>query len=59
MCKTSHVTNINVSPVCLGIPTFLYGLAGLLWAKHTETVRTPQGPVTIYFWYKESEKSQH
>ena len=42
-----------------GIPTFLYGIAGLLWAKHTEEVHTPQGKVTIYFWYKETEKAQH
>jgi hypothetical protein len=44
----------------LGIPTFLYGVAGLLWAKHTETVEMCNGhKVTIYFWYAESKFSKH
>lgn len=37
-----------------GLPTLLYGLAGLMWARHTETVTLPSGErVTIYFWYRE------
>lgn len=43
-----------------GFPTLLYGLAGLLWAKHTETVLLPCGnQVTIYFWYQENRSSLH
>ena len=38
----------------LGLPTLVYGLAGLLWARHSETVRTDLGAVTVYFWYKET-----
>ena len=41
--------------VHLGVPTLLYGLAGLLWARHTETVTLPFGRrATIYFWYPEA-----
>jgi hypothetical protein len=37
-----------------GVPTLLYGLAGLLWARHTETVILPDDQrATIYFWYPE------
>ena len=43
-----------------GIPTLLYGIAGLLWAKHTEIVHTSNGkPVTIYFWYQETKNSKY
>ena len=38
----------------LGLPTLVYGLAGLLWARHRESVRTELGPVTVYFWYRET-----
>jgi hypothetical protein len=42
----------------LGLPTLLYGVAGLLWARHAETVTVPGGPaVTVYFWYKEDRGS--
>ena len=41
-----------------GLPTLLYGIAGLLWAKHTEIVILPCGQeITIYFWYKENRGS--
>ena len=41
-----------------GLPTLLYGIAGLLWAKHTEIVALPCGSkITIYFWYKENRGS--
>lgn len=43
----------------LGIPTLAYGIAGLLWAKHFETVQTALGPVTIYFWYRETPNLRH
>jgi len=42
----------------LGLPTLVYGLAGLLWARHRETVRTELGSVTIYFWYKETANAR-
>ncbi len=41
-----------------GIPTLLYGLAGLALARHTETVKTSKGPVTIYFWYREPRSAR-
>ena len=42
----------------LGLPTLLYGLAGLLWARHTEVVLLPGGgSVTVYFWYREDRGS--
>lgn len=39
-----------------GFPTLLYGLAGLLWANHRETVSIHgfEKPITLYFWYKET-----
>ena len=41
-----------------GLPTLLYGVAGLLWAKHTEIVALPCGnKITIYFWYRENRGS--
>ena len=41
-----------------GLPTLLYGIAGLLWAKHTEIVALPCGnKITIYFWYRENRGS--
>ena len=41
--------------VHVGVPTLLYGLAGLLWARHTEKVTLPDGKhATIYFWYPEA-----
>lgn len=48
-----------------GIPTLCYGLAGLLWAKHTEKVRVKSEvegevvEVTVYFWYQESPGAKH
>ncbi len=42
----------------LGIPTLVYGLAGLFWARHTEIVHTSHGPVTVYFWYKEDPNAR-
>ena len=42
-----------------GIPTFGYGLAGLLLAKHQEIVCTQNGNVKIYFWYKENKESPY
>jgi hypothetical protein len=36
----------------------VYGLAGLIWAGHTEVVRTKFGPVTVYFWYKENPNAR-
>lgn len=42
----------------LGIPTLLYGLAGLLWTKHTETVTLEDNlKLKLYFWYKETPNS--
>lgn len=41
-----------------GLPTLVYGLAGLLWARHRETVRTELGSVTVYFWYKETANAR-
>ena len=41
-----------------GLPTLVYGLAGLLWARHCESVRTEFGSVTIYFWYKETPNAR-
>ncbi|XP_071744043.1 uncharacterized protein C15orf61 isoform X1 [Lepeophtheirus salmonis] len=44
----------------LGIPTFLYGLAGLLLTQHTESVKlSPGKEIFIYFWYKESPSSKY
>ena len=41
-----------------GLPTLLYGIAGLLWANHTEIVNLPTGNrITIYFWYRENRGS--
>lgn len=38
----------------VGVPTLLYGLAGLIWARHIETVTIDDGTrVTVYFWYPE------
>lgn len=39
-----------------GLPTLLYGIAGLLWANHTEKIAISgfQKPITLYFWYKET-----
>ncbi|XP_061414324.1 uncharacterized protein C15orf61 homolog [Lethenteron reissneri] len=39
----------------LGIPTLAYGMGALFLPKVTEVVTTEQGPVTIYFLYKEQE----
>ena len=38
-----------------GVPCLLYGLAGLIWAKHSEEVFLEglEKPITIYFWYQE------
>jgi len=38
-----------------GLPTLVYGFAGLLWAKHTEQIAVRPGNqvVTLFFWYKE------
>ncbi len=38
----------------LGIPCFLYGLAGLLWAKHEEKFEFQGQEITLYFWYRET-----
>ena len=43
----------------VGFPCLLYGIAGLLWATHTEYVQTRDGDVTLYFWYRESRGAQH
>lgn len=43
----------------LGVPTLAYGLAGLIWASHTESVETEKGPITIFFWYRETPKSKY
>ena len=44
----------------VGVPTLLYGLAGLLWARHTEQVALPCGTrVTIYFWYREDRQAKN
>ncbi len=38
-----------------GIPMLLYGIAGLIWANHQETVKIDGfPPITIYFWYRET-----
>jgi len=36
-----------------GLPTLVYGLAGLAWAKHTECITVDDQQVTLFFWYKE------
>jgi hypothetical protein len=41
-----------------GVPTLAYGIAGLLWASHTEIVETKKGPITIFFWYQETPKAK-
>ena len=40
-----------------GFPTLMYGLAGLLMAKHSEVVMVDGKKITIYFWYKENRGS--
>ena len=37
-----------------GLPTLVYGLAGLAWAKHTECITVDDQQVTLFFWYKET-----
>jgi len=37
----------------LGLPTLVYGLAGLAWAKHTETILVEGKTITLFFWYME------
>ena len=41
----------------LGIPTLMYGIAGLIMASHTEEVSINSRNITIYFWYKENRNS--
>lgn len=41
----------------LGIPTLMYGIAGLIMASHTEEVSLNNRDITIYFWYKENRNS--
>lgn len=38
----------------LGLPTLVYGLAGLAWARHTEVVTVEGQTITLFFWYKET-----
>ena len=40
-----------------GFPTLMYGLAGLLMARHSEVVIVNGKKITIYFWYKENRGS--
>ena len=42
-----------------GIPTFAYGISGLLLARHVEYVNTQKGKIKIYFWYKEDKSSPY
>lgn len=55
----NHFYN-GLKVINFGFPTLLYGLAGLIWANHTEQV-TVKGypPVTIHFWYKETHDSKN
>ena len=41
----------------LGVPTLMYGVAGLLMTRHTEVVSVNGKLITIYFWYKENRGS--
>ena len=42
-----------------GVPTLAYGLAGLLWAKHSEEVAVGGGEsLTVYFWYRETKSAR-
>ena len=43
-----------------GFPTLLYGIAGLLWANHTEQVymQNYHRFITLYFWYPENVESR-
>ena len=41
----------------LGIPTLMYGIAGLVMASHTEEVSINNRDITIYFWYQENRNS--
>ena len=40
-----------------GIPTIMYGLAGLLMANHVEEVTIGDKKIVIYFWYQENRNS--
>ena len=40
-----------------GIPTVMYGIAGLFMATHTEEVQVDEKKIVIYFWYQENRKS--
>ena len=43
----------------LGVPTLAYGVAGLLWAKHSEEVTICDGKtLTVYFWYQETKNAR-
>jgi len=58
--QTENILYCFLKIINLGIPTLLYGIAGLLWAKHKEVVQTSSGkPVTIYFWYQEAKNSRY
>jgi len=58
--QTENILYCFLKIINLGIPTLLYGIAGLLWAKHTEIVHTSNGrPITIYFWYPETKNSKY
>ena len=37
-----------------GIPGFLYGIAGLLFTKHIDTVEINSKVIELKFWYKEN-----
>ncbi|KAA0199948.1 hypothetical protein FBUS_00143 [Fasciolopsis buskii] len=45
--------------VNLGVPTLIYGVAGLFLARRWELIHTPSGYVRIYMWYKENKGSQY
>lgn len=46
---------IKIFNLC--IPCLLYGMAATQLIRHNEEVKTPQGPVSIYFLYPEDKGS--
>ena len=66
-CTRRPVENLRAEDLfygilkCLnfGLPTLVYGIAGLLWAKHCEEITVEGRQITLYFWYKETRGSKY
>ncbi|XP_023339934.1 uncharacterized protein C15orf61 homolog [Eurytemora carolleeae] len=41
----------------LGLPTFAYGLAGLVMTGHMEIFQVENKEITLFYWYKEDRGS--